>query len=499
MNIFILKSKDKKKCLRCCNYFHHFLLLEVIEPEEEEQNAEQNGKKEKIETPENISKDKNRIIKVMVAHYTSSKEIFTNNSKFGIGKFISQTIKIFENKKEPQNELFDLDSGLFLVSSTVKDQHSIRERLYKRLGERMYDFGANNCEHAVSYILTGKSESKESKSRPRCADLVSAAFGELKEFGLKVAMMIALVSSLAGSLTRYSYVRLLIAGVAAERSDIGVNETCSNLLGDNIILEAKVVLDKHSEIPRFSEITSSEDIISDIKASLNNPFLCEIAELLAIEAITKTFWLSVCMSVSVETMFLIKRIIFVYIPLFEIQIKKDFFRMILVRLVAGYLSIPIGILGGSVGQAYLSPPALYFFIFAFFASLITRYILTIVASIMFDCLYCCFCECFCGSCYTCFFDRCKELCCDCCCNYCCLDIDQYKNEKDVENGCSLSCCCVFETDIKKLNTNDCCNQRDDTPYCNGPNVKQRVCYSAAVLCYSLCIAGIIVALYYFLD
>lgn len=425
--------------MTCCSYYHHFVLLEVIEPKKEEQNKE--------------------TIKVIVAHYTSSKEIFTNNSKFGIGKFISETI-IVEKQNKARHELFDYDKklgGLYLVESMSTVDHTIRERLYKRLGERMYDFGANNCEHAVNYILTGKSESEESKSKPRCADLVSAAFGELKEFGLKVAMMIALVSSLAGSLTRYSYVRLLIAGVAAERSDIGVNETCSNLLGDNIILEAKVVLDKHSEIPRFSEITSSEDIISDIKASLNNPFLCEIAELLAMEAITKTFWLSVCMSVSVETMFLIKRIIFVYIPLFEIQIKKDFFRMILVRLVAGYLSIPIGILGGSVGQAYLSPPALYFFVFAFFASLIARYILTIVASCMYECLYCCFCE---------------------CCACCCLETDKNKTKKDVEIGCPSS-------DEERLNQKY--------------TFKHYLCFGAAALSYSFCIAGIIVALYYFLD
>lgn len=445
--------------MTCCSYYHHFVLLEVIEPKKEEQNKE--------------------TIKVIVAHYTSSKEIFTNNSKFGIGKFISETI-IVEKQNKARHELFDFDyelGGLYLVESMSTVDHTIRERLYKRLGERMYDFGANNCEHAVNYILTGKSESKESKSRPRCADLLSAAFGELKEFGLKVAMMIALVSSLAGSLTRYSYIRLLIAGVAAERSDIGVNETCSNLLGDNIILEAKVVLDKHSEIPRFSEITLSEDIISDIKASLNNPFLCEIAELLAIEAITKTFWLSVCMSVSVETMFLIKRIIFVYIPLFEIQIKKDFFRMILVRLVAGYLSIPIGILGGSVGQAYLSPPALYFFVFAFFASLIARYILTIVASCMYECLYCCFCECFCKKCDSRYHECCEKMCCDCCCACCCEDTVQYKTKKDVEIRCSSS------------------EESSNPKY----TFKHYLCFGAAALCYLLCIAGIIVALYYFLD
>lgn len=75
--------------------------------------------------------------------------------------------------------------------------------------------------------------------------------GECKEVGLKVALIIALVTSMEGSLTRYSYVRLMIAGVAAYISNIRGNETCSSLLGNNIIREADNVLDMYNDIPSF--------------------------------------------------------------------------------------------------------------------------------------------------------------------------------------------------------------------------------------------------------
>ncbi|CAC5395391.1 unnamed protein product [Mytilus coruscus] len=210
----------------CCSYHHHFILIEFVHQ----------GRNE---------------IKVIVAHYTSSAEIITNNSRFGIGKFISET-KVIERDK--RNEL-------------------------------IYDFGANNCEHAVNQILTGHAFSNEANSRQSCADICTFVLGEFKEVGLKVALIIALAISMEGSLTRYSYVRLMIAGVAAHISNIGCNETCSNLFGNNIIRKADNVLDKYNYIPSFSEIPSGEQIISDIKASLNNPLICKISEKLAWEAL----------------------------------------------------------------------------------------------------------------------------------------------------------------------------------------------------------------------
>lgn len=186
--------------------------------------------------------------------------------------------------------------------------------------------------------------------------------GECKEVGLKVALIIALVTSMEGSLTRYSYVRLMIAGVAAYISNIRGNETCSSLLGNNIIREADNVLDMYNDIPSFSEIPSGEQIISEIKASFNNPFICNISEKLAREALCKTFLVSLIVSWSVETIFVITKLFFVYPSLYTYNIlpTRTLVRIIFVRLVAGYISIPLSIVLGSLGQAFLSPPALYF-------------------------------------------------------------------------------------------------------------------------------------------
>ncbi|CAC5383291.1 unnamed protein product [Mytilus coruscus] len=348
----------RKTTSSCCSYFHHFILHEVIE------NNETN-------------------IKVMVAHYTSSVEICTNNSRFGLGKFISQTIDIQKGKK---NGLFDLESGLYKVNHQSAT-YTVLERLYMRLGERAYDFRANNCEHAVNHILHGKSISFDSNKESKIADICTSTAGDIKEVGIKVALIIALISSIAGSLTRYSYVRLMIAAVAARNSNLGNNETCSNEKGNNIIRQAINSLEnmKHDEIPFLLEIESSEQIIEAIKASFKNPFICRISEFLARKAINKTLYLSMAVALSVETIFFITKMYFGVVPLFKFNTKKDIARMILLRGIPGYSSVAIGIVCGSRGQTYLSPPALCFSLIAFFTCLISRYVLAVLLGICFDC------------------------------------------------------------------------------------------------------------------
>lgn len=100
-----LHLKVKRKGLAsCCSYHHHFILIEI---------SHQGSNK----------------IKVIVAHYTSSAEIIMNNSRFGIGKFISETVVIERDKR---NELFDFNSGLFLVAHhpIPLDTFEIRQRFY---------------------------------------------------------------------------------------------------------------------------------------------------------------------------------------------------------------------------------------------------------------------------------------------------------------------------------------------------------------------------------
>lgn len=442
MKHFHFKVKRKKK--KCCIYFHHFLLLEVIRQEEAK-------------------------LKVIVAHYTSSREICADNSRFGIGKFICETVEV---EKDKPNDLFDFEAELCLVQN-LKTHSEIRERLYKRLGERIYDFRANNCEHAVNYILTGKSESNQANSRSCCADCFTVIVGDLKEVGLKVAMIVALISSMAGSLTRYSYVRLMIAGVAARNSSIGINGTCSNRLGENIIRQANEVLDKHSHIPRFSEIISSEQIIGEIKASFNNPFICRVSEMLAWEAICDTFLLSMCMSISVESMFVMKKIVLVYVPLYNILKKGELIRMIFVRLIAGYTSIPIGVLCGFVGQAYKSPPALYFFLFTFIGSLFVRYVLAILAGKLYDCCF-----------KHCVLKYCKS------CKCCCTDTHQDKTD-DIERSSSSN-----------TEDNNKTNETPDPSTCNNRcccTSKKCAGYFLVIMLYIGCVLGIFLPIYKFSD
>lgn len=172
----------------------------------------------------------------------------------------------------------------------------------------------------------------------------------------------------------------MIVAVAARNSNIGNNETCLNEKGNNIIHQAINSLEnmKHNDIPFFSEIESSEQIIEAIKASFRNPLICRISEFLAQKAINKTLYLSMAVALSAETIFFITKMYFGVVPLFKFNTKKDIARMILLRGVPGYSSIAIGVLCGAQGQTYLSPPALCFSLISFFTSLISRYLLAVL-------------------------------------------------------------------------------------------------------------------------
>lgn len=74
-------------------------------------------------------------VKVIVGHYTSSREIWTNSSNFGIGKFVTE---IKEIQRGETCDPFDFEAGLFYVKyeSSILDPYRIEERLCERLGER---------------------------------------------------------------------------------------------------------------------------------------------------------------------------------------------------------------------------------------------------------------------------------------------------------------------------------------------------------------------------
>lgn len=144
-------------------------------------------------------------VKVIVGHYTSSREIWTNSSNFGIGKFVTE---IKEIQRDETCDPFDFEAGLFYVKyeSSILDPNRIEERLCERLGERDYDFRHNNCEYAITYILIGEQLSNNSS----CADFYTVTVGEFKEVGMKVAFFMAFIGAIAGSLIRYSYVNVIV-------------------------------------------------------------------------------------------------------------------------------------------------------------------------------------------------------------------------------------------------------------------------------------------------
>ncbi|VDI53820.1 Hypothetical predicted protein [Mytilus galloprovincialis] len=375
----------------CCSYSHHFMLLEILK------------------IPEIHEKEKNPI-QVVIGHYTSSIEICTNDSNFGIGKFVCE---IKEIKKDETCDPFDFDSGFAQVinESFELDTYKMQERLCEQLGEREYDFRHNNCEHAINFIISGNRQSDEAKDKSCCADFCTASIGEFKEVGLKVALIIAFVSSLAGSLIRYSYVSLIVAGTIFYKSHEGMNGTCSSPkwlfvpIGKNVITHAKQVLKHHIPILKLFDDQSGKQIIEDIESTFDEAYICKIAYDLASDAILKTIYFSVMVSLSFETIFFVIKLRCSFFPLRKrLGWKRDIFmRKIVVRFSAGYSSIFVGIFCGFLGQAYIAPPALYFFLLNLVSSFFSRYILSLFFGMMYDCCFehCKCCECCKSSCSSC--------------------------------------------------------------------------------------------------
>ncbi|VDH99587.1 Hypothetical predicted protein [Mytilus galloprovincialis] len=365
----------------CCSYSHHFMLLEILK------------------IPDMYETEKN-LIQVVIGHYTSSIEICTNDSNFGVGKFVCEKKDI---KRNETSDLFDFSAGLFLAKHTesiqsgnLLDKYTRQERLCEQLGEREYDFRHNNCEHAINCIISGKRYSKEADEKSCCADFCTTTIGEFKEVGLKVALIIAFVSSLAGSLIRYSYISLIVAGTILYTSHEGKNGTCSTPkilqfipLGKNVIKHAKHVLDHHTTIHKLLDDPSGQQIIEDIESTFEEAFICKIAFDLAYDAIMKTINFSIFVSVSIESIFLIIKLRFTFCPLLKRLGWKstDVWRKIVTRVCSGYLSIFVGILSGFFGQAIMSPPAVFYFLFNLLSSIVSRYMFTLLIGFFFDLLF----------------------------------------------------------------------------------------------------------------
>ncbi|XP_052088037.1 uncharacterized protein LOC127725223 [Mytilus californianus] len=414
------KFKVNRRISSCCSYCHYFMLLDILERGE-------------------------TCIKVIVGHYTSSREIFTNNSGFGVGKFINE---LKEVKLDVPSDLFDFKSGLFhfKYEPSTSNESNIHERLCERLGERDYDFRHNNCEHLINYIISGEQYSDEAEEKSCCADFCTTTVGEFKEVGMKVALIIAFVSSLAGSLIRYSYVSLIVAGTMLNTSHEVPHGACSTPklfkffpIGKNVITHAKHVLDEHISILKLLDDPNGKRIIENIKSKFDEEYMCKIAYVLASDAILKTICFSLWVSVSVETMFFMIKLCFTLCPLRERLGWKSriFWRKIIVRFVSGYSSIFVGIVFGFLGQAYLSPPAFYFFLLNLISSLSSRYIFSLLIGSLFDC----FCKCYSKGCKS--ACKCSKSSCSSCIRVlpCCKNNPRNDYDRITDDNTNTKCTC----------------------------------------------------------
>lgn len=115
----------RKRCYSKINYYHHFLVEEI------------NGNTVKI-----IQNGKDR------KSFLFSTVPFTAIHRKSVNLSV-------------ENNLFDFSSGVFLVMNdnyprTIEQCGEAMQRALSRIGQRRYLLSTNNCEHFVTYVMTGK-------------------------------------------------------------------------------------------------------------------------------------------------------------------------------------------------------------------------------------------------------------------------------------------------------------------------------------------------------
>jgi hypothetical protein len=373
------------------DYSHHFVIISITSTTEE-------------------------LDAVTVGQYTSSGEIFTENSK-GIGKFVRQTILLGQNTPN----IFDFERGLYLIKkrnypNTEDESTKAYDRLDEMIDERRYEISSNNCEHSINYILTGKSTSSQGKCGKKwCIDLCDAVIMDCRGVGLKIALLVAALGAIAGSLVRRTYVRIIVAAIVSHTVGKEVGN-CGKMIGTNIREEAQRRIDLAKNDYDINAAITKENntILNDMEDNLNTIFVCEMAENLIYDAAYMTCGAAMVVSVGFETIFFLSYVCFNLIPRRRRRKigKKKYCRILFMRLFGGYGSIVITIIFGFFMFLNVDRPAIAFFGFVFVIGILLRYALTLIAGFSFDC--CC----------SYWRDRCDLSCCSCWGG--CCDVSWYK-------------------------------------------------------------------------
>lgn len=385
------------KLKRAGGYFHHIVVL-AISPVSDGVDA------------------------VTIGHYTTSAEIGTESSH-GIGKFIQQTIFIGENDT---HDVLDFNQGVYLVEKenyprTKDDIEEAFNRLSERIGERMYEISSNNCEHAINFILTGKSVSHQADtktcSRICFIDLINILIIDCKEVGLKTALLVAALGAIAGALVRRAYVKVIVAAIVSLTVESRIIK-CGDKRGSNIRKEADIRIDLAAHMPDIKRVLSNSSIaiLDDMKNHTDTNFVCNIAEKLIYGAALKTSLATVTIATGIETILFLS---FVFYNLISRRRKKTLddrhlCRLLFVQFFSGYGSIGIAVVCGYFAFLDFNRPALSFFGIVFGCCLVFRYILTCTTGLIFNvcCCRCCWICCQSSCC------KCFEACCRCRCYRC---------------------------------------------------------------------------------
>lgn len=125
-------------------------------------------------------------------------DVTLKNFLTGPGQVIEDDLSSCEDIKEiiKKRNLYIIEAPNY--PTTKEEMEQVEKRWQERLKEQNYDLGYNNCEHLVSYILTGKAKSEQiqnaSQARMLFVDFFDCTICHGKRNNLKVLLTLSSVS-----------------------------------------------------------------------------------------------------------------------------------------------------------------------------------------------------------------------------------------------------------------------------------------------------------------
>ena len=187
-----------------------------------------------------------------------------------------------DNKPKKPCNVLDFSEGVYIVSSSSerRSRHDAVVRLLERQNESQYNVCFNNCEHIVNDILYETPTSNQSESMVCCSNIIGGLL-DLRGIGVRIVMMVLVVSALLGVFIRQTQIRVLASAVVMSLNEKGENACNATVLSTFIIGIVQKEINRTVAYLKYRQTEVNDGILENINEMLSNSLVCSTADHLA--------------------------------------------------------------------------------------------------------------------------------------------------------------------------------------------------------------------------